>query len=469
VNARARTLRSSTHTPLGLLAAAASVAASVVVGATVVSRPMLALVPVATLAAALLIVDARARIALVVFGGIFLLQTQAGLDTKKLAFLAGFVVAFGGAVLNIQTISRTSAYRLARPLFAASFVLVGLAAVSLAVAYAHGIPQKDWLRDIAPYLFFAAAPVFAVDAQAAMSQKTIARLLLAGGLLTAAAFSLQWLQRRGIAHLPISRLGVATLFVPAALFAYAMSAALQRGTRRLRWLLLAALLLAMLVATSTRSTLALAVAPLAIAIGIRRNLTPRTVRLAILAPIAVVLTLALAQGVLVATGASQEVLAKRLEIFKSTGNEQADASYDDRMTQTGVAWNTFKVNPLFGAGAGAEFEWKPRGLPLRSSSALDTPATFPAKFGLLGLATALILVVTYWSFIRTLARRAEPTVAQLALVGYFAVVAVLTLLTNSLEDKGLSFGLILLLALVLGEAGQFTHARTDETRPSRSP
>jgi hypothetical protein len=50
-------------------------------------------------------------------------------------------------------------------------------------------------------------------------------------------------------------------------------------------------------------------------------------------------------------------------------------------------------------------------------------------------------------------------VGQLALVGYFAVVAVLTLLSNPLEDKGLSLGLILLLAIVLREASQFTTRR----------
>jgi hypothetical protein len=78
--------------------------------------------------------------------------------------------------------------------------------------------------------------------------------------------------------------------------------------------------------------------------------------------------------------------------------------------------------------------------------------TFPAKFGLLGLAAVLLLVGKYWSFTRILARRREPTVAQLALVGYLAVVASSAILNNPLEDKGLSFGLILVLALVLGEA-----------------
>jgi hypothetical protein len=91
-------------------------------------------------------------------------------------------------------------------------------------------------------------------------------------------------------------------------------------------------------------------------------------------------------------------------------------------------------------------------LPRRSSSILDTSVTFPAKFGLLGLAAVLLVVGKYWSFIRILACRREPTVAQLALVGYLALVAGSAILTDPLEDTGLSFGLILILALVLGEA-----------------
>jgi O-antigen ligase len=469
VTARAWRLRSPAGTPLGALGAFAVVTVSIAAGALLVSRPTVALLPVATLAGALLLVDARARIALVVFGGLLLLQKQGGLDTQKLVFLAGVVVAFAGAFLHVQQLRQTPAYRLAWPLLAASVVLVVLAAVSLPVAYLNGVPQKEWLRDIAPYLLFASAPVFALDAQATLGEKTLIRLLLAAGTLTAAAFSVQWLQRRGIAYLPITRVAVATLFVPAALFAYAMSAALQGAARRPRWLLLSGLLLAMLIATSTRSTLALIVAPLAIAIGMRRNLTARSIRLIAVGPIAVVLTLVLAQGVIVATGADQGVLQKRLEILRSTGDEEKDASYDDRLTQTRVAWDTFKASPLFGAGAGTEFEWKARGLPPRSSSVLDTPATFPAKFGLLGLAAALILLATYWSFIRALARRRQPTVAQLALVGYLAVVAVLTVLANPLEDKGLSFGLILVLALVLKEAEHATRGRPKETRPLSTP
>jgi hypothetical protein len=182
----------------------------------------------------------------------------------------------------------------------------------------NGIPPENWLRDIAPYLLFASAPVFALDAQAAIGSRSLLRLPVAVGTLGTIAFAVQWLGRRGIAHLPISRIGVATLFVPAALFSYAISSVLSGTARRTWWLLLAVWILAMALATSNRSTLALVIAPFAIAFCARRHLTARTVRLFILAPVAVVLTLAVAESVIIATGANQEVLQKRLAIFKST-------------------------------------------------------------------------------------------------------------------------------------------------------
>jgi hypothetical protein len=445
-------LRAAIPHSLDGLATLGALLVSILVGTQVVSRPGVAFVPVAALAAAVLMVDSRARIGLVLFGGLFLLQTTAGLDAKKLAFLAGAGVAVLGAFINVQRLRGTSSYRLARPLFGASLAVIALIAISLPIAHANGVPDKDWIRDVAPYLLFASAPIFALDAQAAIGTRKLVRLLVLVGTVGAFAFAVEWLTRRGIAHLPISRIAAATLFVPAALFSYAMSSVLQRSARRTHWLLVAGGVFALVIVTSNRSTLALVVVPLAIAFGARRQLTPRAVRLLVLAPLAGVVALALALSVIVTIGTDPTVLEKRLEIFHSTGNAEKDASYKDRLTETRVAWDTFKANPVAGAGPGTQFEWKPEGLPLRSSSILDTPATFPAKFGLLGFAAALLVVANYWFFIRSLGLRGPPTVAGLALAGYLAVTAVLAVLENPLEDKGLSFGLILLLALVFREA-----------------
>ena len=80
-------LRAAIPLSLDGLATLGALMVSILVGTQVVSRPGIAFLPVAALAAALLMVDSRARIGLVLFGGLFLLQTTAGLEGKKLAFL----------------------------------------------------------------------------------------------------------------------------------------------------------------------------------------------------------------------------------------------------------------------------------------------------------------------------------------------------------------------------------------------
>lgn len=67
-----RVLRSPSGTTPALFAALAAVLVSVGVGTLLVSRPLLALLPLAALAAVLLFVDGRARTVFVLLGGMFL-------------------------------------------------------------------------------------------------------------------------------------------------------------------------------------------------------------------------------------------------------------------------------------------------------------------------------------------------------------------------------------------------------------
>jgi heme/copper-type cytochrome/quinol oxidase subunit 3 len=85
---------------------------------------------------------------------------------------------------------------------------------------------------------------------------------VSAGLLGVTASAVEWLQRRQIAHFDASRIAVASLFNPAALFAYAMASALHERAKRLVWLLVAAVILALLFvilallfSTRTRTTL----------------------------------------------------------------------------------------------------------------------------------------------------------------------------------------------------------------------
>jgi len=453
---------SASRSDVGIALAASSV--SVVVGVSIVANPILAFAPIAVLGGALLLTDGRARTLLVVFGGMLLLQRPGELDMSKLAFLAACAVAFAGALANVRTLRRTPAYEAARPLLAGSVAVVGLAGISLGVAYAGGTPVTEWLRDIAPYVLFASVPVFAVDAQASFGLRRLLHLLVVAGVLGVAAWTVEWLDRRGIAHFEVSRIAVASLFVPAALFAYAMASALHERAKRLVWLVVAAAILALLFSTGTRSTLALVGVPLAIALLIRRERVNRTMRLLALGPLAALLTLAVALAVIGVTGADTESLEERLALVTVTADPEKDLSYNDRVEQSQVALDAFKAHPMLGTGPGTRFDWVTHDGRQMSDFILDTPMTFPAKFGALGLLVVLFVMATFFVFGRRLMRGRPPTVANLALLGYLAVVAALAVLAPPFEDKGLSFGLILTLALALGEASPPAAARP-EARP----
>ena len=70
-----------------------------------------------------------------------------------------------------------------------------------------------------------------------------------------------------IADLSFIPIGLGTMLLPAAGFAYAMSAFLDGGRARLGWLALASAIPAMMLTTGTRTTLLLAVDPVAIVFG----------------------------------------------------------------------------------------------------------------------------------------------------------------------------------------------------------
>jgi O-Antigen ligase len=288
---------------------------------------------------------------------------------------------------------------------------------------------------------------------------------VAAGVLGVTAWAVEWLGRREIAHFDVSRIAFASVFVPAALFAYAMASALHGCAKRVIWLLVAAVVLALLVSTGTRSTLTLVLIPLAIALIVRRERVNRTMRLLALGPLAAVLTLAVAVAVISVLGANTEQLNERLALVTVTANSEEDASYNDRVEQSRVAFDALKAHPVLGTGPGTRFDWMTHdGRPL-SDFVLDTPMTFPAKVGALGLLVLVFLVATFFAFERRLGRGRPPTVADLTLIGFLAAVAALGFLAPPFEDKGLSFGLILILALALAETSR-PAAATPEPRPA---
>jgi hypothetical protein len=433
--------------PRDLLVALLTSVLAVEIGAAVVEKRSLALLPVAALGGLLLLVDGRARTLFLVFGGLFLLQSSDNFGKLKLLYLAGVVACAAGASFRFAQCRDWRNRVFAWPLVRVSIAIFALLTLSYFVAHGHGVQRTVWLRDVAPYILFALTPIFALDAQAALSQKALVRILVIAGSISGLAFATYWLEQRHIAQLPFARFALSSFLFPGALFAFAIAASLHRQERRIRWLVLAAGVFSLLIITGTRSTLLLVLVPIVGAFGARRDLTSRFVKMVVVAPIALLLAGAGAYGVVSATHASTSMISKRISILKHTGTS-SDASYTDRQAQAHAAERVFSDEFLLGAGPGTYFDWTVTNGEKRSAFILDTPLDLPAKFGLAGILAVLAVLLGYASFLRSAFRTRHPRTETLALVGYLALAVANATLTNVLEDKGLSLGLLLLLALV---------------------
>jgi O-antigen ligase len=452
-----------------VLAFGVSVFVALEIGLAVTFKPTAALLPLALLGGVLLLVDARARILFVVFGGLLTLQSTTGFGSLKLLYLAGVFVSFAGALFRFSQSKDVAARAFVAPLLRVFVAMSSLIAISFFVAQAHGVLRVDWLRDVAPYVLFAVAPIFALDADRAFRRHTLVGLLVVAGLVATASFSAAWFDRRHIATLPFSQFALPSFFFPGALFAYATASALHAREQRLRWLFVGALVFALLVVTGTRSTLILAIAPVVVAFGARRYLSGRLLRLVLLAPAAVLVIAVAVFAVVQVTHASTSIISNRITILKETGTS-SDASYKDRQAQGHAARDVFYAHPFFGSGPGTFFSWRVTNGGRRSDFIVDSPLDFPAKFGLVGLAVILFLVLEYGSFMRAAFRFDHPRPETLALAAFAALAVLDSFLTNPLEDKGCTLGLVLLLALLFRTSGVQTRSRGEsEARVNAGP
>ena len=439
-----------------------SICAAFVVGWAFVHHQTMVVYAAALLTMLPLLFSARVRIIFLILGGWLIFQSSPNLTPPKMYFLVGVAVSVAGALARRRYFRDDPVQRDLAPLFVAARAFGVLIVVSLVVSLAYHTPHRLWLRDVSPYLLFIAAPMFAYDAKTAFSQQALRRLLVIAGIAGAAAFAVHWLSSRGILHIS-GAFGLPTFMLGAALFSYAMAVVLEGDRGRLLWLLLASGILAGLVATGTRASLILLAAPLAIIVGSRRHIARRSIRLAIVIPAVLLFVFLGVQSLIKYTGAHQNVLQQRISLLRHTGSS-SDQSYKDRLAQTTAAWKVFNRSPLLGVGPGYPITWvDPTGLE-RSTPVIDSPVEYLAKWGLLGLWPLAVLAWAVWRTLALLRRRTgERTIGQLAIIGYAGAFVAWWALGVPFDDKGLTSGFLLLLALALSEASGEPNSTTLRT------
>jgi O-antigen ligase len=441
-------------------AAAVGVCAAVFVSLS----PELVAAAIGVAALPFLLRSALVRAGFLVIGGFVTLQS--GVDritADKVVYASGVTLA---AVIAMSLLLRRRGESGFEPLSTLWPLPVGVGTICLLsapVAWTHDVAASDWLRDAGTYALLALVPLFVSDLTAEVFDRRMIAALF--GPLAAAStlsFTLEWLYRRRILDFDAS-IGLPSFFFPAALFAFAMSAALLGQERQVRLvsLAVAVAVFGLLMSTGTRSTVVLlaAVLPPWIHLITRQG---RPSARALLVPVA---ALAVAVGLVTAlvTLTDGRVSARLRDIPETIVDPTSDQSYQLRADAWRAAWNEFEDHPVLGVGAGFRFTWSlPRGgTSVRNAYNVDSPFGFPAKFGVIGLLLLGLSIVALARFMVATRTRAA-MLPWYAVLGFGSIALVSVPFGVPMEDKGLAFGLLGLLAMVA------VSVRTTSLRPAES-
>jgi hypothetical protein len=405
----------------------------------------------------------RIRLVAYVFGGLLVLQRSDTLDSPKLVY---FAVATATVLSSAWVAWRhrdEPGFAVMRPWIAISLAFAAMIAISLPVALSHGVAFTPWLRAVAPYGLFAAAPIVALDARRAIGRSEAIGWMILAATLAASSFSIYWVQHRQIADL-----GIEPPVLPSAQLAFAgfaLAVAFAFGSSRSgRWAVLSGLILGAILITGARTTLLLLGVPAvlavvagrcrwkttAVAIGIGALTTTLVLTLTIFA-----LSSPSTSKTIVSDGTSAatarpgligEHLGSVTTVLADTASGQ---SLHERLAQTEAAFVAFAGDLVLGSGPGQVYSWTDSSGRTVDTRTLDTPLMIAAEFGLLGIAVLIGLVAVFAWFIRYLYRTVGPGPELLGFIGISTTFALTSLLGPPMDDKGAAFALCLLITVVL--------------------
>lgn len=410
----------------------------------------LIVLPLAVLAV-LLMTKPSGRLLIFVAGALFVLQGASGVSAAKMAY---FAVAAAIVVIAAFRCGRHLSAQwggLFRRSFLGSGVL-GLVIVTAGVTGLLGGAQiSSVIRDGMTYMLIAGGVPVALDAASAFRLKAANRIAVIVTLIAGASFAVTFLALRGVSTLSIDRIGLASMMA----LSIGVSLGLVRGLAgpkiQWQWLLLAAVLIACVFATGSRTGLVLGAAALGI-IGMRAAARVPLHRLVVGAlgvTAALVALLWIAVSTVTTPQFLQSRIAATINAFENGSGQ--DASGVIRARATEYANDAWVQNWAFGSGFGHSFPSPNPGTGVVEFQ-MDTPMLLLAKFGLFGtvlVAIALILIVS-------------PAVGRMAGVGRipeqtaavgasFVWMATLYFGTPT-EDKGFSLAVLLAVLLMASSA-----------------
>ncbi len=440
--------------------------------------------------------DGRLLVLVVVLGGLVTLQSSNNLDASKVAYLLLVAVSLVGAAVGARWWLSDHRAEISAPWLASVASFAALLVLSLAVSRAHNTPMSSWLRDAATYALWAVAPVFGLACARTASRRWIIAFFVVCGSLASISFTVVWLGRRNLLDLPIARIVLPTAGLDYALLALATALALAGAWRRSWWAIGAGTVLGLFFVTGTRTSLLLLAVPIGAGLIAGRPWRRAARTLMTEGVVAVAIFFAAATGISLANGTltfpiglpgptvsaapsgapmtspqptapPNELVGRVNTVGSLLTNPGADQSLQERLSQTKAAWQAFLTSPLVGVGPGYTFPWTGSSGLAHNDFTLDTPLVYIAKFGLVGLIPLLLFAAAYLRLTRELWRRRPRTeVELLAVAGYGIVLCAISVLGAPMEDKGVSFAIILLVGLGCRALIRDDQEESSETRLS---
>ena len=425
--------------PRAAVAALVALPLAIAIGVATSARPDAWILIASPLAIAALWISPYFRLGFVVLVGVIVLGPPE-FTTTKLFYLGGLLVAAVAAAQSLLVRERVLPKEIVRliGLSALGAVLLGLPAT---FRLASGTDPASVLRDLAPYLLLAVAPVFAIDAAAHLSLDRLAVIAATGLAFGSAAFLLSWSIRRGILVDQSATIIFGGFFMPVALLILsAVCFTEDRLSRRPLWLVLAGLAAATAIVTGTRSFL-LEIPAVLVAVVITGPTVSLRIRRVVLVATVVAISGALLASLTVAViGLNVQSIVDRWSLVASAmGDPAGDASLAMRAAQTDTTWHLFLSSPIFGVATG---------LPSVASGGYvsDTPIALLAGYGLAGLAAVLAFML---GWIGLVWRGLGAKWPRATMIGMLVAVVTYSLILPIVQDKGLGFAFLLAGAPVI--------------------
>lgn len=397
--------------------------------------------PLICLGAIWLITSPRFRLLFVVFGSMFVFQSSDGLSAIKIGFLMGFALVL---VLSLQSLRREENVW---PLIKSLLIFALYLLILIAFSPLRGMSVTSAIRDALPYLMFAAVPIIALDLSKKLNKIFITRMIVISGSISTIAFCLTWMDMRGIFKSGFD-FGLATGMFPAALFAFVIANGFQGRRRKGLWVLLGIIIIASLFATGTRSILVFLAAPFFIAIIGKKDRGKRIFKAGGVGLLIILLGWIGVQFASTNTSHVTDKILARLTTINVVFDKNylnSDASFIERSNQTQVSYLEFSNHKVFGVGPGYGFDVVRLAGNHTNSFTLDSPFSFAAKFGIVGILLLLNTFIGLTSYVR----KSSFTVAMYGLIGFVGVTSVWQVLSPPFEDKGFMLGILLLLTASL--------------------